>query len=209
MLDNIIGNEKAKFMTSYFKLEKELNKFSSPDRGDLDKTIKRKNILSNHGKLNFLLNENNKNERKEFKNIFKEDQKKFKKWEDIKNSIKKVKTVQTNTLNNFLNYNSNNNNFISKNNNEDVLFDKIRSNIIKLKRQFDLEKEKNLFDNKAISPKNKIMFSTRNRRKNIFSFDLNSGNLNNLNYNINANNNLEANMNEYLNSNNNNLERGK
>lgn len=182
MLDNIIGNDKAKFMTNYNRLANVLNNFASPER--------EKNIINQYEeKQKFVVS------KKEAKNnIFLEDKKKFEKWETMKNSLKKIKPAKE--YNNPYNTNDTNNN-----NNDNFLFDRIRSNINKMKKQFDLEKEKDLFGNKIISPKNQILLTNKNLR-----IDTIRNKINNRNNSVNVNNfNSNNNLLNFDNNNNNNL----
>jgi hypothetical protein len=202
MLENIIGNEKAKFMQSYNKLANELNNFKTPDiynnRNNTNNS-REHFLFTSNSKVNYILNENLKinnnynvsynNNQKEYISTFKQNQKKFEKWENMKNSLKIIKPLIDNRNNN------------NVNNEKNLLFEKIRTNINEMKRQFIQEKDKNYFDNKLISPRNKVILF--NKKSNIN----NNNNDNNKNINKNKNNfnkkniNLNINTENYFNMN--------
>jgi len=157
MHENIIGDEKAKFIINYSKLGNELNDFLSLNQKANGATIKTATYNSKN-QMNLMLNEKIKNKNsKEIiksifsneknildKNIFSEDFVKKEKWEKLKNSINPLKS--------------------SKNgeNNSNSVFDRIKNNLNKMKKELTLEEafQKNtesLNDLNIISPRNNIM----------------------------------------------------
>lgn len=155
MLDNIIGNEKAKFMTNYSKLTNELNDFISLNKKANGAKVENKNSSSTN-RMNLLLKEklitkkNEQNINKIFsneknvldKNFFSEDVIKKEKWQNLK------KAINTNSNKNTENTNS--------------VFDRIKNNLDKMKKEFTLEEAfqknlGNLNDLNIISPRNNIL----------------------------------------------------
>ena len=134
MLEKIIGNEKAKFMTNYSKLTNELNDFLSLNPKANGATIKT-DSYSIKNKMNLFLNEKikNKNSKEKIKsifcneknifdkNIFSEDIVKKEKWEKLKKTINPAKSSN-----------------ISENNSNSV-FDRIKTNLNTMKKEFTLE----------------------------------------------------------------------
>jgi hypothetical protein len=134
MLEKIIGNEKAKFMTNYSKLTNELNDFLSLNPKANGATIKT-DSYSTKNKMNLFLNEKiqNKNSKEKIKsifcneknifdkNIFSEDIVKKEKWEKLKKTINPAKSSN-----------------ISENNSNSV-FDRIKTNLNTMKKEFTLE----------------------------------------------------------------------
>ena len=193
MLHDIISNDKAKFMTSYSKLANELDSFTalnklgkSQNQSQSQSRIQKKeNFLNKEKRINFMLMERLKNNKQEAKNILAgknsiskisfnnniEDLLKNENWKNLKNPITEIKPI---------NYSNNNNDYSSKN-----LYEKIRTNLNEMRRQFNLEetfqKNNNLLENKVISPRNNMIYVNKNpNRKNYFSLNKNAKNFGNI-----------------------------
>ena len=72
MLDNIIDNDKAKFMTSYSKLANELDNFTLLNKSNKQtptQIANKQNFLRKDNRINFILGERLKNNKQEAKNI--------------------------------------------------------------------------------------------------------------------------------------------
>lgn len=178
MLDNIIGNDKAKFMTNYSKLTNELNDFLSLNDKVNGATIKT-DTYTTKNKMNLFINEKikNKNSKEKVKNIFSneknildknifsEDIVKKEKWEKLKTSINPSKLIS------------------NPENNSNSVFDRIKNNLNKMKKEFTLEEAfqknlENLNGLNIISPRNSV-FNSLNSNK---ISSLVSNNNNNINF---------------------------
>jgi len=204
MLDNIIGNDKAKFMTNYSKLANELNDFLSKDHKANGGRIDNKTITPNKN-FNISLKDNNvnfKETKDKFKsiiskeknildkNIFSEDIIKKEKWEHLKKTISLTKNNQTNGEN------------------SNSVFDKIKNNLNKMKKEFTLEEAfqknfENLNNLNIISPRNNIINnlgskSNRNNEKLSNGIVKDAVLMNNLNNSNKINSNLKYKFNQYL-----------
>lgn len=168
MLDNIIGNDKSKFMSNYSKLTNEFNDFLSLNKRANGATIKT-DTYSVKNKMNLLLKEKIKNNNSKEKirnifsneknildkNIFSEDIVKKEKWEKLKT------TINPDKLSN------------SGENNSNTIFNRIKNNLNKMKKEFTLEEafQKNLEGLNGlniVSPRNNV-FNGLNNNKGIYT----------------------------------------
>jgi len=179
MLDHMLNNDKAKFMRSYSKLANELDNFSllnKLDKFQSQSQIKKKEkYLNKENMVNFMISERLKNSKQEAKNILSGKQTKiennnnnfiesFIRIENVKSLKIPKKEIKSKNKNNNSNNNSNNSN--SKN-----FYEKLKTNLNEMRRQFNLEKtfQKNnnniLLEKNIISPKNNSIDSNNNNSK--------------------------------------------